>query len=157
MIVYKKKGVRRNVPYTGWKLSKYGVISGPYFPVFGLNTGKHGPEITPYLDTFHTVLVYAVSLKNVFTVEIGNCHSRTSRPWHYLISSQVLYGCTLNTDFLFDNRYWHVVALRYKRYLVPCIWSILDTLKVMLSRMWQEFCRPSDDSALTHNGIFDTI
>ena len=21
-----------------WKLSKYGVISGPYFPVFGLNT-----------------------------------------------------------------------------------------------------------------------
>ena len=28
------------------KLSKYGVISGLYFPVFGLNTGKYGPEIT---------------------------------------------------------------------------------------------------------------
>ena len=27
---------------------KYEVISGP-------NTGKHGPEITPYLDTFHAV------------------------------------------------------------------------------------------------------
>ena len=36
-------------------MSKYGVISGPYFPVFGLNTGKYGPEITPYLDTFHAV------------------------------------------------------------------------------------------------------
>ena len=36
-------------------MSKYGVIFGPYFPVFGLNTGKYGPEITPYLDTFHTV------------------------------------------------------------------------------------------------------
>ena len=24
---------------TAWKVSKYGVISGPYFPVFGLNTG----------------------------------------------------------------------------------------------------------------------
>ena len=36
-------------------MPKYGVISGPYFPVFGLNTGKHGPEITPYLDTFHKV------------------------------------------------------------------------------------------------------
>ena len=24
--------------YTGWKVSKYGVISGPYFPVFGVNT-----------------------------------------------------------------------------------------------------------------------
>ena len=47
-------------------MSKYGVISGQYFPVFGPNTGKYGseitpntgkygPEITPYLDTFHAV------------------------------------------------------------------------------------------------------
>ena len=35
-------------------MSKYGVIYGPYFHVFGLNTGTYGPEITPYLDTFHT-------------------------------------------------------------------------------------------------------
>ena len=36
----------------------------PYFPAFGLNTeryevspntGKYGPEKTPYLDTFHAV------------------------------------------------------------------------------------------------------
>ena len=53
---------------TAWKVSKYGVISGPYFPAFGLNTeiygvisvfspdtGKYGPKITPYLDTFHIV------------------------------------------------------------------------------------------------------
>ena len=38
---------------TAWKVSKYGVISGPYFP--GLNTGKYGPEITPYFDTFDPV------------------------------------------------------------------------------------------------------
>ena len=25
---------------------------GPYFPVFGLNTGKYGPDKTSYLDTF---------------------------------------------------------------------------------------------------------
>ena len=36
-------------------MSKYGVISGPCFPVFSPNTGKYGPEITPYMDTFHTV------------------------------------------------------------------------------------------------------
>ena len=38
---------------TAWKLSKYRVISGPYFPVFVFspNTGKYGPEITPYLNT----------------------------------------------------------------------------------------------------------
>ena len=27
-----------------WKVSKYGVFAGPYFSVFGLNTGKYGPE-----------------------------------------------------------------------------------------------------------------
>ena len=28
---------------------------GPYFPAFGLNTEKYGPEKYPYLDTFHAV------------------------------------------------------------------------------------------------------
>ena len=36
-------------------MSKYGVFSGPYFPVFSQNTGKYVPEKTPYLDTFHAV------------------------------------------------------------------------------------------------------
>ena len=56
------------VIHTVWKVSKYGVISGPYFPTFGLNTerykylsvwspnaGKYRPEITPNLGTFHAV------------------------------------------------------------------------------------------------------
>ena len=38
-------------------MSKYGVISGPYFPIFNPSTGKYGPEITPYLDTFYAVYV----------------------------------------------------------------------------------------------------
>ena len=40
---------------TTWTVSKYGVFSGMYFPVFGLNAGKYGPGKTPYLDTFHAV------------------------------------------------------------------------------------------------------
>ena len=40
---------------TAWNVSKYGVISGPYFPVFSPNTGKYGPEIALYLDPFHAV------------------------------------------------------------------------------------------------------
>ena len=40
---------------TAWKVFKYGVFSGPYFTVFGLNTGKYGPEKTPYFNTFHAV------------------------------------------------------------------------------------------------------
>ena len=43
------------ITMTAWKVSKYGVISGPYFPVFSPNMGKCGPEITPYLDAFHAV------------------------------------------------------------------------------------------------------
>ena len=41
------------IPYTALKVSKYGVISGPYLLVF--STGKYGPEITPYRDIFHAV------------------------------------------------------------------------------------------------------
>ena len=61
---------------TAWKVSKYGVISGPYFPAFELNmeiygvnisvstkTGKYGPEVIPYLDNFHAVCITL------------NCHS----------------------------------------------------------------------------------
>ena len=36
-------GIKMN---TAWKVSKYGVFSGPYFPAFGLNT---------YLSVFHAV------------------------------------------------------------------------------------------------------
>ena len=51
-------------------MSKYGVLSGPYFPVFGLNTEiygvnlrihceyrKYGAEKNPYFETFHVVTV----------------------------------------------------------------------------------------------------
>ena len=45
-----------------WKVSEYGAFSVPYFPVFGLNTGKYGPEKTPNLDTFHAVIRRKVML-----------------------------------------------------------------------------------------------
>ena len=47
--------------YTVWKVCKYAVISGPYFPVFSPNTGKYGPEITAYLDTFHAEITVKIS------------------------------------------------------------------------------------------------
>ena len=56
-----------------WKVSKYGVISGLYFPVFGLNTeiyrpntGKYGLEIAPYLDTFHAVSRFYMSISIIW-------------------------------------------------------------------------------------------
>ena len=53
-------------------VSKYGVFSGPYFPVFSPNTGKYGPEKTPYLDTFHAVL----------TVKFVKYHMIRGKLWH---------------------------------------------------------------------------
>ena len=44
---------------TAWRVSKYRVISGQFFPVFSPNTGKYGPEKTPYLDTFDAVHLQA--------------------------------------------------------------------------------------------------
>ena len=38
--------------YITGKVSKYGVIYGPYF----LNTGKYGPEMSPYWNTFGAVI-----------------------------------------------------------------------------------------------------
>ena len=74
--------------------------------------------------------------KWTYIIVIGNCHSRTSCMWQYLIRSQVLYGYTLNTDFLFGNRYWHAADLRYKRNLLSCIWSMLDTLRRVINLQW---------------------
>ena len=33
---------------TAWKVSKYGVIFGQYFPVFGLKTDIYGESKSPY-------------------------------------------------------------------------------------------------------------
>ena len=37
------------------KVSKDAVFSGPYFPTFGLNAGKYGPEKTPYLEWLSSI------------------------------------------------------------------------------------------------------
>ena len=48
--------VKMWVPYTAWKVSKYGVLSGPHFPVFISSNGKHGLEKNSPLGHFsHSV------------------------------------------------------------------------------------------------------
>ena len=38
------------IPFTAWKVSKYGVISGSYFPVFGLNKSPYSVRIQENMD-----------------------------------------------------------------------------------------------------------
>ena len=54
---------------TAWKVPKYVVIFGSYFPVLGLNTGKYGPEITPYLDSFLAVWFSITDTKAFYVTE----------------------------------------------------------------------------------------
>ena len=64
-------------------MSKYGVISGPFFPVLGLsrrdteylsvfspNTEKYGPEITLYLDTIHAVVALNRGFCQISTIKL---------------------------------------------------------------------------------------
>ena len=53
------------------KVSKCGVISGErYFVSLRIQSecGKYGPEITQYLDTFHTVRMIEKMMKFVYVV-----------------------------------------------------------------------------------------
>ena len=43
---------------TEQKVSRYGVFSGLFSPLFTSNTGKYGPEKIPYFDTFHAVNLF---------------------------------------------------------------------------------------------------
>ena len=68
-------------------MAKYVVISGPYFPVFNPNTGKYGPELTTYLDTFHTVLYLWISEINLLNFADDNSISAASNTIQNLIST----------------------------------------------------------------------
>ena len=67
-INYLKKYLRKSFLvslHIAWKVSKYGVISGPYFPVFGLNTGKYGPEITLFTQWQADILQFHYKLNSL--------------------------------------------------------------------------------------------
>ena len=70
----------RIISFTVWKLSKYVVISGSYFPILEPNTGKYLPEITPYLDTFHAV-------KGIFNFLHDTCFGSKKHKLFHLTSS----------------------------------------------------------------------
>ena len=63
---------------------KSGQIRSVFWSVFSLNAGKCGPEITPYLDTFHAVVVFFVVI-----IYLPVCyHSVTSlhiKPFSYMM------------------------------------------------------------------------
>ena len=65
--------------------------------IFSLNTGKYGPEITPYLDTFHAVsLTKSQSEFDILSIEMKQtkrdnyCICLDSRRLHVYTRSQLM-------------------------------------------------------------------
>ena len=88
-------------------MSKYEVFSGLYFPVFSANTGKYGPEKTPYLNTFHEV---KIQLSQDWTMKVTDTTMQyaiyETIVWYYLkmqnekkISIYNLVSQTINDSF----------------------------------------------------------
>ena len=81
---------------TAWNVSTCGVFPSLYFPVFSPNTGKYGPEKTPYLDTFHVVSRTHNSLSsNLFSEKLQSVLRTVSNfrcmmfPWNKLTPLQL--------------------------------------------------------------------
>ena len=104
-LILLNSGVNRKftIAYTAWKVPEYGLFSGPYFPVFGLNAeiysvnaGKYAAEETPYLDNFRTVLQSLICQK--FVVPFS---------FHRIFMSQV---CQNNTRSSVISDYFHIIT-----------------------------------------------
>ena len=46
----------------GFRNVELRILRIQYISVFSLNIGKYGPEITPYLGTFHAVVVQLIAI-----------------------------------------------------------------------------------------------
>ena len=78
---------RWKVIFTVWKVSKYGVFSGPYFPAFGLNTERHGVSLHIQAKC-EKIRTRKNTVFGHFSRRVSNLHYCTS---NWLIPSQLEY------------------------------------------------------------------
>ena len=62
------KALRMSRAVTLREVSKCGAVSGSHFPAFSLNTGKYGPETTPYLTLFTQCKFLKTPVKSCLTL-----------------------------------------------------------------------------------------
>ena len=62
------KALRMSRAVTLREVSKCGAVSGSHFPTFSLNTGKYGPETTPYLTLFTQCKFLKTPVKSCLTL-----------------------------------------------------------------------------------------
>ena len=98
-----------------WKVSKYGVFSGPNFLVFELNIEiylvnirvqskykRYGVEQTPFLDTLHAV--WPVGSRNCWINRISG-NDRSKRKYNFLVITTFLVSIAVTDSHAFE-RFW---------------------------------------------------
>ena len=130
-------------------MPKYAVFSGPYFPVFSPNTGKYGPEKTPYLDSFYAVShIWAV---RQFYLFINWKEFTTLRMFLWLIFNVFLFlvcshlPSNLSTVDVIQNRYGNQAAeliRKFKMLDYKCrkVLSDLDFLNNCIKNVCSKIC-----------------
>ena len=98
-------------------------FSGPNLPVFGLNTGKYGPQKTPYFNTFHTV---SMSNSSYFSHTSSNCG----------IFYFCMQKCRLMSEFRMLHYSWIKASAKNKVQRV--IQEIMRTFKTLMLK-WSMF------------------
>ena len=103
---------------TAWKVSKYGVFSGPYFPVFR-------PEKSPYLDTFYAVMCFKIFFS--LPINCRSCNSLSLISAYSMKTSQVK-TMDLQLQLLIPYQFRNTHSLVFFK-IADCIAVFLSTLR----------------------------
>ena len=88
------------VSFTAWKVSKYGVFSGPYFPAFGLTTKRYGLQSECAKIQTRKNSVFGPFSRSVF------CFEHRLLDWHILL--WILHFFYWKNDTIFDNIFYPI-------------------------------------------------
>ena len=96
----------KSVEIRSYFWSVFSCIGTEYGDLFSPNTGKYGPEITAYLDTFHAAIVYQddtssfeelLEKDNFFSIHYQNIQTLAIEMY------KVYYGLSENSFYIFKN------------------------------------------------------
>ena len=101
-------------------MSKYRVYSGLYVAVFELNTGKYGPNKTPYLDTFHAMHLFIQieqAIENNIDIaiirDLEHFYSHDHHGTHNDMIVQIIDFCDPNDQEKRENFWMHKLRTLY--------------------------------------------
>ena len=119
------------VTHTVWKVSKYGVFSGPYFLVFELNTGKYGPEKLRIWTLFTQCQLWQTwGVITFFKPKNTNFlrHTTITQSYHKMMIG--VYNLTTRKSFILNKREARIaannaVSVSFQTFWVSCLFLIL--------------------------------